>query len=252
MNDPRVFYDGLAEFYHLIFEDWDHSMARQGEALASVIEERWPGPRRCVMDASCGIGTQAIALALRGFDVIGSDVSIKSLLRGRRESHGRGVRPGSVAADFRALPFRSGCADVVLACDNSIPHLLSSRDIRTAISELMRCARPGGGVIISMREYTPMPRGTREERPYGEREWNGHRYLAEQEWEWHGPTYTLTMRFRALDRPHEERIEFNTTYLAVAIEDVMQVMLDAGLRDVQRVDGVFFQPLLVGTVSVAA
>lgn len=247
MSNPREFYDGLAELYHLIFEDWDASIARQGEALASVIE-RWPRGERVVLDVSCGIGTQAIALAQQGFAVVGSDVSIRSLRRGQREGQGRGLRSVSVAADFRALPFRSGCADAVIACDNSLPHLRSLRDIHVAILELRRCARPGGGVIISMRDYMRMPPGTREWRPYGEREWKGRRYFAEQEWEWHGPTYDLTLRFRPLDQEKGDPIEFRTTYHAVAIEDVLELMRDAGLGDVERLDDVFYQPLLVGSV----
>lgn len=249
MDDPRAFYDGLAEFYPLIFEDWDRSMARQGDALASVIE-RWPGRRKVLLDASCGIGTQAIALALKGFTVVGSDISIGALRRGRREARSRGVQAESVAADFRALPFRSGCADVVLACDNAIPHLPSLAEIERAISEFRRCARPGGGVIISMRDYTRMPPGTVEERPYGEREWNGRRYAAEQEWVWKGSTYDLTMRFRSLGEGSDDPIEFTTTYFAVPIEEVLQVMSDAGLVDVERLDDEFYQPLLIGSVPV--
>jgi glycine/sarcosine N-methyltransferase len=57
MSSPKDFYNGLADVYHLIFEDWDRSVARQGEALASVVE-RWSGPRRLVLDVACGIGTQ--------------------------------------------------------------------------------------------------------------------------------------------------------------------------------------------------
>ncbi|HUE86932.1 MAG TPA: class I SAM-dependent methyltransferase [Vicinamibacterales bacterium] len=247
MNDAAAFYDGLAEFYHLIFQDWDRSMARQGDALASVIE-RWPGREKFLLDASCGIGTQALALALKDYTVVGSDISIGGLQRGRREARSRGVRVESVAADFRALPFRSGCADVVLACDNAIPHLLSLGEIERAITELRRCGRPGGGVIISMRDYARMPPGTIEARPYGEREWKGRRYAAEQEWVWKGPTYDLTIRFRSLGEGADDSIEFTTTYFAVPIEEVMQVMSSAGLADVERLDGEFYQPLLVGSV----
>lgn len=246
MRDPKAFYDGIAAVYHLIFEDWDRSIARQREALAPVVE-RWASRRRLVLDVSSGIGTQTIALGGLGFDVVGSDISTRSLIRARRESQARGVRPEWVAADFRALPFRTACADVVMACDNALPHLLSLADIRTAISELERCVRPGGGVLISLRDYTRMPPGTRERRPYGERDWNGRRVFVEQEWEWQGETYTLTLRVRPLDGSATEVLERSTTYFAVAIENVLEAMQDAGLSDVQRIDGAFYQPLLIGT-----
>ena len=37
MIETKQFYDDLAFYYHLIFEDWDASMARQGDALTSLI-----------------------------------------------------------------------------------------------------------------------------------------------------------------------------------------------------------------------
>ena len=60
------FYDRLAPFYHLIYPDWNASTLRQGDQLGALIEAHWPG-RRTLLDVSCGTGTQAIALALRGY-----------------------------------------------------------------------------------------------------------------------------------------------------------------------------------------
>ena len=56
------FYDDLTPFYHLIFEDWDAGIARQGAILSDLIRARFPETRR-IYDVSCGIGTQALALA---------------------------------------------------------------------------------------------------------------------------------------------------------------------------------------------
>ena len=40
----RAFYDDLSDWYHLIYADWDASVARQGAALTSLIQEFWPDP----------------------------------------------------------------------------------------------------------------------------------------------------------------------------------------------------------------
>ena len=37
VRNGKQFYDDLASYYHLIFEDWEASMARQGDALTSLI-----------------------------------------------------------------------------------------------------------------------------------------------------------------------------------------------------------------------
>ncbi len=42
-RDPRAFYDDLAESYDLIFEDWEASMQRQGEAIYALFEHFLPG-----------------------------------------------------------------------------------------------------------------------------------------------------------------------------------------------------------------
>jgi hypothetical protein len=70
MLDTKQFYDDLSSYYHLIFEDWDASMARQGEALVQLIDSELGRPQIGgvrVLDAASGIGTQTLPLAARGF-----------------------------------------------------------------------------------------------------------------------------------------------------------------------------------------
>jgi len=245
----RRFYDELADFYHLIFEDWSQSIARQSEALSRILSERWGITSGDIIDAAVGVGTQSLGLAARGFNVIGADISFRAVHRARREAATRQLRLPVLAADFRSLPFRSGSADAIIACDNALPHLLSMREIRGALAEFMRCLRPRGAVMISMRDYaTPPPAGTAEYRPYGEREWNGRKYFAEQEWHWNGPTYDLVLRVFCLDADSKTAdLNVQTTYFAVAIADILTLMSEVGFRDVHRVDDVYYQPVLVGT-----
>src|SRR5687768_12287104 len=104
MDDTRKFYDDLAESYHLIFEDWDRSITRQGQSLESVLLPLI-NPHALVIDAAAGIGTQTIALALRGFNIVGADLSPRALNRARHESRLRQLETSFAAADFRTLPF---------------------------------------------------------------------------------------------------------------------------------------------------
>ena len=41
--------------------------------------------------------------------------------------------------------------DVVVACDNSVPHLLTDDDILLALRQLYALAHPGGGCLITVR-----------------------------------------------------------------------------------------------------
>ncbi len=83
------FYDELAPLYHLIFEDWDASIRRQGRRLSAIMRAEWPS-HESVLDVSCGIGTQAIALAMHGYRVRGSDLSAQAIARAKVEAAARG------------------------------------------------------------------------------------------------------------------------------------------------------------------
>jgi SAM-dependent methyltransferase len=242
----RTFYDDLAARYHLIYENWDKSVARQGAALDSLIQEHFPGSRD-ILDVAVGIGTQTIGLAERGYRVTASDLSPEAVRRARAESESRGLTVPLYVGDFQQLPVASNGTPVILCCDNSLPHLASPDAIRATLREWNRCLLPGGGCLISMRDYgEPPPTGTREEHPFGERDWNGHRYALRQVWTWHGPRYDLVLEMTPLDPDAPPLPPIATSYLAIAPARVMELMREAGYDAVQRIDGRLFQPVIVG------
>lgn len=244
----QAFYDELAPLYHLIYEDWQASIRRQGAGLASLIAEHWGASATTVLDAAVGIGTQALGLLARGFRVTGSDLSPGAVSRARREAAARHLSLACLVADFRALAVRSASVDVVLVCDNALPHLDTPAEIHSALAECLRCLRPGGGCLISMRDYgPPPPSGTVEIRPYGERRWAGRHYQLRQVWTWRGPRYDVAMEITPAEGAAPTSV--TSSYLAIAVQAVADLMRAAGFAHVQRVDGRFFQPVLIGTRS---
>lgn len=245
------FYDGLAPVYHLIFEDWDASIARQGGALDGIIRDHVGPHVRVIHDAAMGIGTQAIALAMHGYRVTGSDLSPQAVARARREARGRGVDLLSHAADVRALSLRPASCDVILACDNAVPHLLDEDELQKAFIECRRCLRSGGALLISLRDYgAPPPSGTVERHPYGERSSGESRVRLEQVWAWDGDQYELTLIIEILGGVNAgRRQEFRSRYRAYPVRQVQGIMEAAGFSRVQRIDGRFYQPVLLGSVA---
>jgi SAM-dependent methyltransferase len=249
----RSFYDELAPLYHLVYEDWETSVRRQGAMLASLITECWGANARAVLDGALGIGTQALGLLARGYQVTGSDLSLGAVTRARSEALTRHLPLVSLVADFRALPVRSAAFDIVLLADNALPHLDSEADIGVALADCFRCVRPGGGCLISMRDYqSPPPTGTVEVRPYGERLWAGRRYRLRQVWTWSGPRYDLSFEITPADGTDAKTIVLTTSYLAIPVEQVAGLMRSVGFENVRRIDERFFQPVLVGTRSHAS
>jgi SAM-dependent methyltransferase len=239
------FYDDLASSFHLIFADWQASMDRQGEWLASFIRSEWP-ETRSVLDAACGIGTQALPLAARGFRVTASDLSPSAVARAAREARTRGVELVTRVADLRKLSQAHGAFDVVLACDNALAHLLSDAELLLALRECHACVHPGGGFLCSMRDYGA-PGTSSEVHAYGVRDLSDGRAILFQVWDWDGPQYdgALYIIEERTGSAPQTRV-FRQRYNAVPPARMLELMQQAGFESVRRVDG-FVQPVLVGS-----
>lgn len=147
------FYDGLADDYHLVYGGrWDAAVEERGAALDALIRAHLPDATR-VLDCACGIGTQALGLAVRGYDVVGTDLSPGAIRRAQREAARLGVTVPFSVADFRDLSEISGEFDVVVACDNAIPHVLEESDLPKALGQMRSKLRPGGLLVITMRDF---------------------------------------------------------------------------------------------------
>lgn len=244
----RDFYDGLAASYHLIYEDWEASMVEQGRALDMLIREFGGAPGDEVLDVACGIGTQALGLATRGYAVTASDLSVGAIARARREALRRNLSVDLSVADMRrAHEHHASGFDVVLCADNSLPHLLSDIDILAALRQFRACLRPGGACLISVRDYAEVERGGTQVKPYGLRRDGGAKCVAFQVWEWREPFYDLSLYLvrDALGAACKTEV-FRSTYYAITIPQLMALMTRAGFDHVERRDDVLFQPVLVG------
>ena len=246
-------YDGLAPCYHLLYADWERSIARQGAALAGLLEELGVAPGARVHDAACGIGTQTIALAQRGYRVSASDLSPGAVERARDELARRGASADVCVADMRALrDVVPEPVDAVLACDNAVPHLLSDADILTAFRAFRAVLRRGGPMVISVRDYAALPRRDPDVHPYGVQRVGDRRVLPVQVWEWDadGERYDLRVYItvESADGTCTTTVH-RGRYYAVSVARLTELALLAGFGHVERRDGVLFQPVLVATAD---
>ncbi|GAB5077146.1 class I SAM-dependent methyltransferase [Arthrobacter sp. AD-310] len=150
---PEEFYDALASEYHLLFEDWWSAAQWHGQVIAQVLSRRgFPSAR--LLDCTCGIGTQALPLARRGYSVTASDVSRGAVERARREAAARGISAGFRTCDIRDVRGHvDGTFDVVISCDNALPHLLTDEDLERALRSVHACLGTGGLLLVSLRDY---------------------------------------------------------------------------------------------------
>ena len=242
------FYAALTPFYHLVYPNWEASIEQQAAMLDALIRDYWGDTVQSILDVACGIGTQSLGLAQLGYQLTASDLSPEEVTRARAEADKRQLDIRFSVADMReAFQHHAQQFDLVIACDNAVPHLLSDDDIKLALQQFYACTRPGGGCLISIRDYDKELGTGCEVKPYGVRDDEGKRYLVFQVWDWQDMHYDVAMYFvedhgGAACVTHVMR----SRYYAVPARTLIRLMQEAGFIEVQRLDGRFFQPVIVG------
>jgi SAM-dependent methyltransferase len=116
-----------------------------------------------LLDAGCGSGKYSIPLKMRGFDVVGMDVSLAALRMLSESSKSRDVDIDILAGNVFQLPFTDGCFDIVW-CYGVLQHLLS-KEREFAISEFRRILRTDGLLFIEVFGKDDMRYGGTEVEP---------------------------------------------------------------------------------------
>ena len=241
------FYDELAESYHLIFDNWDAAILRQRDVLARLLPVPANGKR--VLDCACGIGTQAIGLAMLGYSVEGSDPSGASIDRARRETTARGLKAEFRVDDMRILstaPIAS--YDAIIAMDNAIPHLQSDDDIKKALGTIRARLYSGGIVLISLRDYGPSMTQRHSTTPASLYFDGKFRRFVHQVWDWQDDRRYVVHLFITVQMPDRWYTRhFVGQYRAIAPMDVAALAVDAGFDHIQILapqETGYYQPVI--------
>lgn len=140
-NGTTPSYDGLGWLYDRHWRGlWPKAMA----VLERIALPGLPEGAR-ILDLGCGAGHLAAALAARGYDVTGIDISADMLRYARRNAPG--VR--FVCADARRFSLR-GKFDLVVSTFDSMNHMLSARDLEQAFRCVRRALAPGGIFVFDL------------------------------------------------------------------------------------------------------
>jgi len=245
----QTYYDNLAPYYKFIYPNWQTSIRRQASALNGVIRDFFGANARRILDAACGIGTQSIGLAQLGYAVTASDISPVEVEYARAEASQRGLDILFRVADMRQLwEAHQGTYDVVIACDNAVPHLQSEEEILQAFRQFYRCAAPDGGCLLSVRDYASMERGGRRFYPRTIHNTPDGRVVIFDVWEFDGDYYDITTYLieDAGQPVANAQVIRGGRYYCVTIPTLERLLAEAGFEQVVTLKDRFFQPLLVG------
>jgi glycine/sarcosine N-methyltransferase len=152
-------YDDFSADYDR-FVDWPDRLAVEVPFIERELEKVGA---RLVLDAACGTGMHAIALARRGYTAAGADLSAGMVERARANAATAGLEVRFETAGFGDLAraFDTTLAngrkrrgfDAVLCLGNSLPHLLTPQDLAGALADFCACLRPGGLLLIQNRNF---------------------------------------------------------------------------------------------------
>ncbi len=152
-------YDDFSQEYDR-FVNWDARL----QAEIPFIQSRLVGlgaaeeqPAR-VLDAACGTGGHAIALAKSGYAIAGADLSPGMVEKAAINAHSAEVDVDFKTAGFGELAESFGEKeifpfDALICLGNSLPHLLNLGEISRALQDFSNCLRPGGLLILQNRNF---------------------------------------------------------------------------------------------------
>jgi SAM-dependent methyltransferase len=190
----KSFYDQLSPYYKYLFQDWDASVERQASALDEVIREYFGEHVHSILDAACGVRTQTIGLAQKGYELTASDISSGEIEKARLEASKRNLNIAFGVADMRDLQkVYQRKFDLVIACDNAIPHLLSDDEILQTFEQFHRISSEQGGCMISVRDYAAMQKGGRQFYPRHVHVTANGKLIVFDLWEFDGDYYDITI-----------------------------------------------------------
>ena len=255
MSNPVIdFYDGLSpEYRDNMGWDWDAAVRKEGATLNRFIAKLLGSKDTySLLDCSCGIGTQAIGLALQGYQVHATDLSPGSIECASEEAARLGVSMTFGVAAFRELGDTiSDTFDVVLSCDNSIAHCLKEEDLNAALVSMKTRLKPGGLLLLSMRDYDALiadkPRFNNQhvhDKPDGRR-------IVFQLWDWavDGRCYKMNQfLIREIDGRYDFK-HFHTELRALQRDEILAAVRNAGFEEVNwhlPEDSAYYQPIVTG------
>ncbi|MEP7286516.1 MAG: methyltransferase domain-containing protein [Chloroflexota bacterium] len=236
-NDTNTFYDSVADYYHLFYRDWHATLQREGSALRRFFRDR---NVKTVLDASCGPGTQAIALAQLDYEVTAADPSFNMLLKARENASTYKVADAIrfVRSSFLDLTHALvGPYDAILTKGNALPHLITDEEIKRALSNFYKLLRPGGTVLIGIRDFDFLledrprfvPRQAHTDDPENE-------HILFDVWDWYdGPPVTVTFNtFIVSGKEMTYTVtKHPVTYRALRRDELIQMMTEVGFVDIK-------------------
>lgn len=146
----KYFYDAFAGDYDLMTQ-FESRFEKESSVFQNIVDKF---NLKKVLDAGCGTGFHSILLSKLGCEVTAADISqnMIDLLNSKKVSYGVEIK--TVLASFQELATKVDSGfDGVFCMGNSLPHLLTTEEIKTALDNFYRLLMKGGKLILQILNY---------------------------------------------------------------------------------------------------
>ena len=248
LHEVENFYDSMASIYHLIFDDWDRTILRQAHVIEGILDRKLGPVRLRIHDCACGIGTQALGLALLGHEVSGSDISQAAVLRAMTEATQRETHIEFSVSDMTDLAdYASHQVDALCAFDNALAHLAVDQ-LLTAARSFKRVLRPGGVFLASIRDYDQLIQSRPKFQGPSFFGASGERRIVHQVWDWIDRDLYELHQYISLERAGGWRVfHFTSKCRCLLQAEVSHALEKGGFVDIEwlmpEVTG-YYQPVV--------
>lgn len=244
-------YDALAVDYDR-FVNWEGRLSHELPFFASLFEQHGV---RSVLDAACGTGHHAIALARHGYQVLGTDLSAPMIARATENASAQGVEARFAVAGLGGYAALEQTYDAAICLGNSLPHLLSTEKVAESLADFAAVIRPGGVLVIQNRNFDRVWRGRERFMPPQSYQDAGGEWIFVRFYDFHEESLTFNMlRLRRTAAGWSQSIE-STELRPIFARDLVAALEIAGFDPVTlygSYDGSPFDPTSSGDLIVVA
>ncbi len=144
------------DFYNSIADNYDDMTDASGRSektdafVQSLISRYHP---KSVLDTACGTGSHAIRFAQAGLRVTAADIT-PAMIEKAKEQNTPDCQCNWLCSPMQELAERlDEKFDLILCLGNSIPHLLTTEDLKKTVAGFAHMLNPGGTILIHLLNF---------------------------------------------------------------------------------------------------
>ena len=149
-HDASDFYNDISENYDEMF-NFKNDLAGANTVVAGL-KDKFNFEK--ALDIGCGTGSFTLALAQNGVKATGMDLSVSMIKEAQKNSLAYGLDIDFVNSGMtEMLDNIDGKFDLIMCMGNTLPHLLSKKDLFSMLHACRELLNPGGHLILNLLNY---------------------------------------------------------------------------------------------------